>query len=337
MAFAEPKFFGISNIMNIIEFISVYGIMSCGMLFVVLIGGLDLSVGRMAALSGAVTCVISMAGHFSTFSMILGLLASIAVAVVFGLLHGFMVTKVGMPAFVVTLASSYLMYGLIPAICGGSRAYVKAGTLLDMISNYRVFEIQLASGKLFVFSLRSLIFIIFAVICWFILSKTTFGRRIYAIGGNPTAAEFVGIKVFKNTCAAYIICAIGASIGGLLLMSSASYAAQTIAAGYEGTVLMALIVGGINLAGGKGNISGAIFGALLVGIISNIVNLSSFLNSDYMKFFQGLIILIVVIISTMLEIRSRRGKGRKAKAIAEMQAEAEVEEAEAKEKEKEIE
>jgi ribose/xylose/arabinose/galactoside ABC-type transport system permease subunit len=319
MAIVEPNFFDLRNITNIVQYISVYGIMACGMLFVVLIGGLDLSIGRMAALAGTVTCVVAMAGHFSMFSMILGLVAAVVVAALFGVLHGFMVTKVGMPAFVVTLASSYLIYGLIPVVSGSRRAYIKEGTMLDMLSNFKIFETHLGD-QTFVLTLRSLIFIAFAIICWFLLAKTTFGRRIYAIGGNPTAAEFVGIKVFKDTCFAYVICAIGAGIGGILLMSSASYSAQTLGAGYEGTVLMALIVGGINLAGGTGNISGAVFGALLVGIISNIVNLSEFLSPDYLKFFQGLIILIVVIISTMIELRNRRGKGRKAKQIAEMQA-----------------
>jgi ribose/xylose/arabinose/galactoside ABC-type transport system permease subunit len=315
MAFAEPRFFGLRNIMNLIKSISVYGIMSCGMLFPVLIRGLDLSIGRLAALSGTVACVIAMKGSFSMTSMLLGLLCALLVGVLFGLLHSTMIVKVGMPSFVVTLASSYLMYGLIPVVSSSSRAYIKEGIFLDLLASARVLEI----GEV-VLTMREVIFVVFALICWFVLSKTVFGRRVYAIGGNPTAAELVGINVFRNTCVAYGICSVSACIGGLILMSSASYASQTMAAGYEGTVLMALIIGGINLAGGKGNISGAVFGALLVGIITNIINLSSFLDADYIKFFQGLIILIVVTISTIIELRNRRGKGRKAKEVAEMRA-----------------
>jgi len=320
MLIVEPRFFQVRNITNLIEYISVYGIMSCGMLFTVLIGGLDLSIGRMAALSGTVTCVIAMSGSFSTGSQILGILGAIAVGALFGFLHGFLIVKVQMPAFVVTLATSYLIYGLIPVVANSSRAYIKDGTMLDKLSNLHLFEFHFQSGDALVLTLRSLIFIVFAIVCWFLLSKTTFGRRIYAIGGNPTAAKFVGIKVYLNTCIAYIISAVAACIGGMLLMSSAMYSSQTMAAGYEGTVLMALIVGGINLAGGKGNVSGAIFGALIVGIISSVINLTDFLNADYLKFFQGVIIILVITISTVIELRNRKGTGRKSKKVAEINA-----------------
>jgi ribose/xylose/arabinose/galactoside ABC-type transport system permease subunit len=323
MGLSEPRFLTIGNVVNIISYISVYGIMACGMLFAVLIGGLDLSIGRVAALSGTIACLVAKIGGFSTASCLLGIACAIAAGILIGYFHGVLIIKLSIPSFVVTLATSYVIYGAITLLSGESRVDFVRGSLMDTISNARIVEFTLSSGKPFVIQMNVVIFIMFALICWYVLSKTTFGRRIYAIGGNITAAQFVGINVFRNACAAYAISSGAACVGGLILMSSTSYASQTLGAGYEGMVLMALIVGGINLAGGKGTISGAVFGALLVGIIANICTLVDFLNLEYLKFFQGFIILIVCVISVILETRSRRGKGRRAKQIAEMQAQEE--------------
>ncbi|MDR2486587.1 MAG: ABC transporter permease [Clostridiales Family XIII bacterium] len=311
MAIVEPRFFRPDNFLSILLAISVYGIMSCGMLYVVLIGGLDLSMGSVAGLSATIVCVISMRGDYSMPSMLLSIVVAIAVSLAVGYFHGLLVTAINMPSFVVTLATKYLLYGLIPVVSGIARTYVREETFIDAIAN----------AKLLGIPSRVIIFVVFGLICWFLLSKTTFGRRIYAIGGNPTAAEFVGIKVHRNTKIAYMISAFSACIGGIVLASATLTAGQTTGFGYEGMVLMAMIVGGINLAGGKGDISGAVFGALLVGIIQNIINLASFLNPDYLKFYQGFIILIVVVITVVVEKRDRRGISRKAKKAAQMASE----------------
>jgi ribose/xylose/arabinose/galactoside ABC-type transport system permease subunit len=310
MAIFQPRFFQYSNFMDILLMIAIYGIMSCGMLFVVLLGGLDLSMGSLAGLCGTVMCVVAMNGDYSMSSMIIGIIAAIIVSLIVGFIHGILVTSLSMPSFVVTLASKYLLYGLIPVVSGVSRSYVQQGTFIEAIANEKVLGVPM----------RVIMFLIFALIAWYLLSQTTFGRRIYAIGGNPRAAEFVGIKVFRNTRIAYMICALSAGIGGIILTSSTMIAGQSIGTGYEGMVLMAMIVGGINLAGGEGTVSGAVFGALLVGIIQNIIYMTDFLNPYYLKFYQGVIILAVVIISVVMQNRKRRGKGRKAKQIAEMQA-----------------
>jgi ribose/xylose/arabinose/galactoside ABC-type transport system permease subunit len=308
MAIFQPKFFTPGNASSILLAISVYGIMACGMLFVVLIGGLDLSVGSMAGLSAVIISVFASKGNYELGSCLLGLLAALAVAIIVGYIHGVLVTHIGMQSFVVTLATKYVLYGIVPTLTGGAFIYFKGTGFMYQVGNARPLGIPLPI----------IIFLLIAVICGIALSQTTFGRRLYAIGGNPTASALVGIRVFRDTKIAYIVSCVTAAIGGLILCSMNMVAGQTTANNYEGNVLLAMIVGGINLAGGEGGISGAVFGALLAGIITNLMTLLG-VSADFQKFVQGMIILAAVILNVYT---SRRSAGliaprrRKAKAEA---------------------
>jgi ribose/xylose/arabinose/galactoside ABC-type transport system permease subunit len=293
MAIFEPKFFTRGNASSILLAISVYGIMACGMLFVVLIGGLDLSVGSMAGLSAVIISVFAARDNFEFGGVATGLLLAFAAAVVVGYFHGVLVTHVGMQSFVVTLATKYLLYGIVPTLTGGSFIYFQGEGFMYLIGNARPLGIPLPI----------IIFLSVAVICGVVLSRTTFGRRLYAIGGNPTASTLVGIRVFRDTKIAYIVSCVAAALGGLILCSMNMVAGQTTANNYEGNVLLAMIVGGINLAGGEGGISGAVFGALLVGIITNLMTLLG-VSADFQKFVQGMIILAAVSLNVYTSRRS---------------------------------
>ncbi|MDR2771189.1 MAG: ABC transporter permease [Clostridiales Family XIII bacterium] len=295
MAIFEPKFFLPKNAASILLAISVYGIMACGMLFVVLLGGLDLSVGSMAGLSAVIISVFASADHFGSAGVAKGLLVALIVSIAVGYLHGVLVTHVGMHSFVVTLATKYILYGIVPTLTGGAFIYFEGDGFLYQVGNARPFGIPLPI----------IIFLLIAVICGILLSQTTFGRRLYAIGGNPTASALVGIRVYRNTKIAYIISCITAAIGGLVLCSMNGLAGQTTANGYEGNVLLAMIVGGINLAGGEGGIPGAVFGALLAGIITNLMTLLG-VSADFQKFVQGMIILAAI---TLNVYTSRKSAG----------------------------
>ncbi|MDR2609864.1 MAG: ABC transporter permease [Clostridiales Family XIII bacterium] len=315
MAIMEQSFFSTSNFIEIIRSVSVYGVMSCGMLFVVLIGGLDLSMGAMAGLCASIMFVIAQNGANSLSATLLGFVVALAVALAVGWLHGFFITTLKIPFFVVTLATKYILYGAIPLVTAGKYVYVRGGSPIDKIGTSRIFD---------TIPILVVYFVIIALVTWFILNKTVFGRRIYAIGGNPTAAGFVGIKVFKNTNIAYMLCTTAACIGGVILAANNQQAGTTTGNAYEGMVLMAMIVGGINLAGGQGTVSGVVFGALIIGLIQNLVTFMSW--GDYLKLVQGAIILIVVIVSVVTHTRSMRGKGRKGrKLLAKVKAEAQDE------------
>jgi ribose/xylose/arabinose/galactoside ABC-type transport system permease subunit len=300
MAVLQPKFFLPANASSILLAISVYGIMACGMLYVVLLGGLDLSMGSMAGLAATILAVFADRGGYSPGAIALGFLAAFAVSVAVGYFHGCLVTHIGMPAFVVTLATKYILYGITPIVSGGPFVYLpstKTGILY-----------QLGNAKVFGVPLPIVIFLAVAVVCGIILSKTTYGRRLYAVGGNATASSLVGIRVFADTKRAYIVSSVSACVGGILLCSMNMLAGQTTGVGYEGNVLMAMIIGGINLAGGEGGISGAVFGALFAGIIGNMMILLG-VGADFQKFVQGVIILAAVSLNVYTK---RRGQGRAA-------------------------
>ena len=287
MAFGEPKFFSGANWASILLAISFYGIMACGMLFVVLIGGMDLSVGSMAACAGSFLAFNWVNGGYTTEAFVLGVVLGLLSGVIVGLLHGFLVAFLNLPAFVVTLATQYLVYGFVILYTDGSFVYPQrvydGADPFYFIGNFKFLGLTMPVW----------IFIVIIIISAFVLGKTTYGRRLYAVGGSPTAAKLVGINTKRSTIIAFVVSSVFASISGMALVSMNMVAGCTTASGYEGNTLMAMVVGGINLAGGEGGVAGAVFGALLVGILNNIMILLG-VPSDYIKAIQGVIIIAAV-------------------------------------------
>lgn len=305
MVIFEPRFFMPANASSILLAISLYGIMACGMLFVVLVGGMDLSVGSMAALSASILAINASRSGYTTAGFITGVLITIVACILVGIIHGLLVTKFSLPSFVVTLATKYIIYGVVLLVTAGHYVQIMDDGIMYKLGNYKVF------GAI---PMPEVIFIIYAVICAIILGKTVFGRRLYATGGNPVASRLVGIKTNLSIYVSYIICSISAGIGGMILASMNMQAGPTTAQGYEGNVLTAMVVGGLNLAGGEGGVPGAIFGALLVGIITNMLNLLG-VKSDFTMFVQGAIIIAAVSLNMYTSRRSQgltRVKAKKA-------------------------
>jgi ribose/xylose/arabinose/galactoside ABC-type transport system permease subunit len=294
MAVFAPSFFSLKNASSILLAISLYGIMACGMLFVVLVGGIDLSVGSVAALTASILSINAYGSHYTVGGFITGVLISVAVCALIGIVHGVLTTRFALPSFVVTLATKYIIYGIVLLVTGGHYVQIIDKGIMYKLGNYRLF------GAV---PMPVVIFIVYAVVCAFILGKTVFGRRLYATGGNPVASKLVGIKTNLSVVVSYIICSISAGIGGMILASMNMQAGPTTANGYEGNVLTAMVVGGLNLAGGEGGVVGAIFGALLVGIINNMLILLG-VPSDYTTFVQGAIIIAAVSLNMYTSRRS---------------------------------
>ena len=305
MAFLQPRFFSLQNLTSILLAIAIYGIMAGGMLFTVLTGGMDLSVGSMAAMSGTIFAMTVSSHGYTVGSFFAGMAFALAICIVVGLLHGTIITFFGVPAFVVTLATQYGISGIVQLYTGGS--YV------DAFDNGIFYK--LGNGKVFGVPMPIILFIIFSIIFAIVLTKTTYGRRLYAVGGNETASKLVGIKTRSVTIIGYVVSSLAAGIGGMILVSMTMVAGTTTASGYEGSVLMAMVVGGINLAGGEGDVWGAIFGALFVGIINNIQILLG-VPTDYQKFIQGIIIILAVILNMYTSRRSQGLTGRTRKSAA---------------------
>ena len=292
MIILEPRFFRVENAKGILLAIAVNGIMACGMLFTVLVGGMDLSVGSMAGISASIAFVISKDHDFSGGWFIAGCAVALALCLATGIVNGFFVTRFGLPAFVVTLAMKYILYGSIYMV---TRSFFVIPPVSSMASRF-------GNGSILGVPMPIVVFVIIVAVSAFVLGITTYGRKLYAIGGNKNVANLAGIKSNLNIMIAYMLSSVLAGLGGVLLASMNGQAGQTTAINYEGNVLMAMVVGGINLAGGEGGVPGAIFGALLVGVINNAMLMLS-ISSDIQKFVQGVIILAAM----TLNMYAKRG------------------------------
>lgn len=295
MLVAEPKFFSTNNVLSILLAIALYGLIAAGMLFVVLIGGIDLAIGSEAALGGTVLTMWIMKNGMEPQSFFTGFVLAIAVAVIVGLLHGFFDAYLHMPSFVVTLATQYALYGFVQFITNLDYFYpMGTDNLYYKLGNAKIFNIPIPIVW----------FVIVAIIVAVVLKKTPFGRRIYAVGGNAQAAELVGINSRFHKMAAYVICSVTASFAGMILVSMNMVSSYKTAAGYEGPVMMAIVIGAVNIMGGEGKMGGVFFGALLVGIINNVLILTG-INTDYKEFVQGIIIVLAVALNVYAARKSQ--------------------------------
>ncbi len=284
MLIGNRNFFSLGNLRTIMMSISIYGIMSCGMLFAMLTGGIDLAMGSTAALT-SVVCLWYYNNHGMTDgAFVVGLIMAIAVAICVGILHGVCDAYLMLPSFVVTLATSKLLYGLASALLKGTFIH---------LTNTEGFFYKIANTRLFNIPMPIVIFIVVAIIVGLILAFTVFGRRVYAVGANRIAAEVVGINSRLYRVGCYIICSLTACIGGVVLCSMNYITSATTAQGYESMVMLALVVGGADIMGGYGDIGGAVFGAFLAGLVSNMIVMLN-INTNYSQAVQGVIIVLAV-------------------------------------------
>jgi ribose/xylose/arabinose/galactoside ABC-type transport system permease subunit len=280
----EPGvFLTAANFKSILQAISIYGVIVCGSIFTILLGGIDLSVGATAAISGA-TCVVTIIHFgFTTFSVVLGLVFGIGSGVLVGIINGSIVSFFSVPPFLITLATQFIFYGVAQLITKNKVIGIMEPKAFTFIGGGRLFGIP--------FAIFILIFM--AMLSYYILNFTAFGKKIYAVGGNKKAAAYSGIKTKRINITAYAISGFTAAIAGIMLASWNQQAIAKAAYGYENDVLTAIVVGGTSLLGGEGSIQGAMFGAMLVGMINNGLRLLG-VPSTYHSMVKGIIIVIAV-------------------------------------------
>ncbi|MBV7270700.1 ABC transporter permease [Winogradskyella luteola] len=276
----NPAFLQPSNLLNILTQNSIIGIVSLGMTIVIIIGGIDLSVGSIVAFCGLVLALLLTLN----IPLIAALLITVVVGSFFGLINGVLIKKGKIPAFIVTL-------GLMSAIRGGgllfsnSKSISIGGSELNSILNTKLFGV----------SFSALIFIVLSIGLWYLLKKTYWGKYIYAIGGNEKAARFNGIQVSKYSIIVYVISGLMCGIASILLVGSLNSAQPQAGQLYELTAIAAVVIGGASLAGGKGSIFGTFVGVLILGVIQNglsILNVPSY----YQYILVGFIIIVSVLI-----------------------------------------
>ncbi|PXV85611.1 ribose transport system permease protein [Lachnotalea glycerini] len=279
-----------ANMKSILLSISIYGIMVCGTIFPILLGGIDLSVGAVAAAAGAFAVVQIVKSNYSTSGVIIGVLGGLLLGVFVGLIHGIIVSKFDVPAFLITLASQNIVYGV-------AQLLTKNNVIPCMEPASFAF---LGGGRLFGIPFSIIIMLTIAIISYVLLNKTVLGRNVYAVGGNAEACRLSGVKSKKIIILSYITSGFTAAMAGIVLASMNRQAIAKAAQGYDNYVLTALVVGGASLMGGEGSIIGAIWGAFLVGVISNGLRLIG-VTSDY----HGIVKCIVIVAAVAFDAHIR--------------------------------
>jgi ribose/xylose/arabinose/galactoside ABC-type transport system permease subunit len=309
MSILQPRAFPTwNNMMSILYAISIYGVMVCGTIFPIMLGGIDLSVGPTAALSGAVTVVLMIRMGQTNASVAAGVLVGLLVGCLVGLFNGVIISFFRVPAFLITLATLNIANGL---------AQITTNNHTIAAMEPRSFTV-IGSGRLFDVPLPIYIVGFMGVISYIVLNKTVFGRYVYSVGGNRLASELSGIPSRRISVICYIISGFTAGAAGIVLASMNQQAIAKAAAGYENDVLTALVVGGTSLMGGEGTIQGALFGAILVGLLNNGMRLMG-VPSTYHTLVKGVIIIVAVAIDIYTKNRGsglQRGRKRRIAASA---------------------
>ena len=290
----RPKSFPtVNNISNVLWSISVVGILVSGSIFVMLLGGIDLSVGSLMGLSAVITVITIRNNDYSTTGVLLGIVLALLAGIAAGALHGFLVMTFHVPAFLVTFATQSIFLGISMVLTNNK--------ILSCLEPKLFTNIGL--GRIGPFTFPIYFMIIIALISYFILNKTVLGRHIYAVGGNPEASRISGISVRKITLLSYITSGLTAAIGGIVLASMTQQGMASTGSGYDTEVITAAVIGGVSLVGGAGTIQGAIVGAMLVGLLNNGMNLMNVPSTN-----QGLVKGLVIIFAVALDIMQKNEK-----------------------------
>lgn len=278
-ALLSNVFLSSTNILNVLRQISITGILAIGMTFVIITGGIDLSVGAVIALVTVIT-----AGTLKTTSSIpLALLAGLGSGIFVGILNGLGVAYGRMPAFIMTLGTTSMATGL---------SYIYSKGLPIMVSGT---FIKIGNGMIGKIPLPVIYFAILLAFGHFILRHTVFGRHVYSLGSNKEATRLSGVNIKTNTMMVYVISGFLAAIAGIIYTSQLGIGTSIAGKGYELNAIAAVIVGGASVNGGNGSMWGTFLGAAIIGAMGNIMNLTG-VNPFVQTFLTGVIIIIAVLV-----------------------------------------
>ena len=284
VSIATSKFLKPNNLISVLRQISINTYIALGMTLIIILGHIDLSVGAIVAMSGTLTVgFIVTQGLPIPVAILLGILLGMAA----GMISGMIVTYFRVPAFIITMA--------MMNVCSGV-AYVYSGGQATRINND--FFSAIGTGYLFnTIPLPVVYMIILIIVISFLLGKTKFGTYIYAIGGNREAARLSGVPIKKVEIAVFTISGVLSAFAGLVLCSRMYSGQPSVGNGYELDAIAACVLGGTSMSGGKGRISGTIFGAMVIGVISNGLNLIG-VSSYWQLIVKGLIIACAVLLDS---------------------------------------
>ncbi len=295
-----PYFLTGQNVLNILQQMAIIGVVSLGMTFVILTGGIDLSVGAVLELSTVVFAACLQHGLSPWLSIVIGLALGGAV----GLVNGLGFTVFGIQPFVITLAMLAIAEGLALTLSGGAEVYFTAH------SGVLTF---LGGGGIGGLSGEFIVFAVLAVVGWLVLRFIPFGRFVYAVGGSAETSRLSGIPVKKILTCTYVICGALAALAGIMTACRLGVGVPTAGGLTNLDAIAAVVIGGTSLMGGRGNIWGTVVGALILAIIGNIITLLG-ISPYQSEIIRGCVIIAAVLLGSINVIRARRSRTRAARA-----------------------
>ena len=289
LAIAEDRFLSTRNIFNVLRQTSINGILAVGMTFVILTRGIDLSVGSVAALAGMVAGSLATMQTISmVFSEPLDPLLVVVIGTLVGMACGFVngtiVARFAVPPFVVTL-------GMLSAARGLTLLYSDGRPIPNLDPGFR----YIGTGEIFGVPVPALLFLAVFLIAWLVLTRTSYGRYVYAVGGNEKSARTSGINTKRIILSVYVIGGALAALGGMILAARTGSALPQAGVAYELDAIAAVVIGGTSLSGGVGSVVGTLFGALIIGVINNGLDLLG-VESYYQQVIKGAIIVAAVML-----------------------------------------
>lgn len=285
-ATATSSFLSTVNLENLAQQSAVPGLLACGMTVVIIVGEFDLSVGAILGFAG-----VSAAAVANSSGLLLATVVAVAVGAGFGLLNGSLVARLGIQSFLATLAMQFIIVG--------AAIYLTAGTDTYRVTNSLGVS-GLADGTLLGVEYKAWIALGGFVLVWLLLSKTRLGREIFAVGGNAEAARLCGVEIRKVITFAFIVSGLLAGLAGVLTVSDTGVAQADVGVGSELTAIAAVVIGGTNIAGGRGSVWRTLVGVMLLGVVADGFTLL-YINPTYDQLVQGAIILGAIFIDSWLK------------------------------------
>lgn len=289
LSFASDVFFTARNLLNVLDQSAITGMIAAGGTLVLIAGGFDLSVGAIFAISGVFAAQMAAGGMSPGLALLLGALTGVG----FGLVNGLLATVGRINAIITTLATGIMIRGLALVVTGGMLVRVSDPAFTTVGRG------EFLGAKYIVW-----VFLAVVAITWFLLSRTVFGRYVYASGGNPTAATLSGVRVGVVQAVTFTISGLTAGIAGVLVASRVATGQADAGMGLEINAIAAIVIGGTSINGGEGAVWKTVFGVLLVTLVGNGMNLLN-VNPIWREIFQGAIILGAVAIDAWSRKRDR--------------------------------
>jgi len=289
LSFSSPSFLSVQNVLNVLRQTSLNGIIAVGMTFVIITGGIDLSVGAIVAVAAVVATSFA---HPDSYPILVPLAVGLGVGALAGFVNGFAIARGHIAPFIVTLGMMTIVRGTALVISGGR-------PVINLTDQYT----WIGGGYLLGIPVPVYLFLLVVLLGHFLLAYTRFGRHVYAIGGNEQAAQVSGVNLPRTKMVVYTLAGLFAGFAGVVLSSRVMTGSPVAGLGYELDAIAAVVIGGTSLSGGIGSIPGTIVGALIIGFMSNGLDLLN-VSSYYQQIVKG----VIIIAAVLLDQKNKPGK-----------------------------